>query len=131
MPQVIPRHLRDLPPLMSIDCRLRGLYIARCPRLNLNKTKHIAIPADQVNFAPVTWSPVVPGNHQVTEFPQMEVGVFLPAPPGSLVFGSLVGAAGIPGDPIETSDDGAGNGCGKHLRLQGMASETARTQENR
>jgi hypothetical protein len=116
---------------MTIDSCLGGLYIARCPCLNFNKTKYIAIPADQVNFAPVTWSPVVPGNHQVTEFPQMEVGVFLAATPGSLVFRSLVGRESVPGDPIETSDDGAGNDCWKHLRLQGMASETARAQENR
>ncbi len=131
MPQVIPRHLRDLQPLMTIDSRLGGLYIARRPCLNFNKTKHIAIPADQVNFATVTWSPVVPGNHQVAEFPQMEVGVFLASPPSSLVCRSLVGKEGMLGNPIETSDDGAGNGGGQHIALQRMTGEGTRAQENR
>jgi hypothetical protein len=99
---------------MTIDSRLGGLYITGSPCLNFNKTKHIAIPADQVNLASVTWGPVVPGNHQVTKFPQMEVGVFLAATASPLMLRSPICREDVSGGPIEAADNRAGDRGWKH-----------------
>ena len=114
MPQVIPRDLGDFASFVTIDSGLRGLYIAGCSRLNLNKTKDIVVPSDEVDFATVAGSTVVSGDNEVAEFPQMEVGVFLPPAAGSLVLWFLVTGEGVRCDPIETADDSAGKDGWNH-----------------
>src|SRR5580765_6125882 len=76
-PQVIARHLRHFPSLVPIDSRFRALHIARRPRLNFYKTKHIFLPPDQVDFSTMSRRPKVARNDHITCLSQMEVRIFL------------------------------------------------------
>src|ERR1700749_4200732 len=114
MPQVIARDLSNFPPFMPIDRCLRRLYVVRRARLNLNETKDIAVPADEVNFSPMAGRPVVSGNHDVTKPAQIEIGVFLTASACLLMLGAVVGGKGMRGHPIETPNEAARNRGWKH-----------------
>jgi hypothetical protein len=83
--QVLSRHGRHFAPLVPVHGCCGSLHFERCSGLNFYKTKHIGIPADQVNLSAATRRAVVPGHDRVTQLAQMEVGVFLAAPAGTLV----------------------------------------------
>src|SRR5260370_34676937 len=69
-PQVFAQHLGDLAAFVPVHGGLRGLHIARRSCLNFNKTKHIRIPADQVDFPTATRRAEIARHHHITRLPQ-------------------------------------------------------------
>src|SRR5438309_8083326 len=105
--QVFPHHLGDLAALMAIDGRFRGLHIARCAGFNLDKTKHILVPADQVNFSTAARRAEVARHHGIALLAKVEVSVFFPAGSGALVLRTRVRRQHAGGEPIKAVNDGA------------------------
>ena len=52
MPQIFPRHGDKFAFLVQINRRFRRLYVVCRAGFDLDKTQHILIPANQINFAP-------------------------------------------------------------------------------
>jgi len=65
---------------VAISGRFGGLYAARRPRLNFNKTRQLGTPADQLDFSRLPRRAVVAGDDDVTQAAQMEVSVRFAAP---------------------------------------------------
>jgi hypothetical protein len=102
---------------MAVNGRLRRLHVARRPRLNFYKAKHIRFPANQIDLSAVLWGPEVARHHGVTELPQMKVSVFLSAATGALVlrvFVSLLGRQRTMRQPIEDTDGRVSEASGQH-----------------
>src|SRR5579863_9978395 len=114
VPQIVPRDLSHLPPLMPVYGGFGSFHIPRSASFNLHKTKHIAIPPDQVNLATTARRSVVPGYHHVAEAAQMEVCVLFTANTEPQVGGPLVRRQKTPGQQIEAPDDDSGYPGGKH-----------------
>jgi hypothetical protein len=89
---------------MAVHCRLGSLYVERRTGFNLNKTKYIVVPADQVNLSPLPWRAVVSGHDGVTQLAEMEVSVFFALPAGALMRGQCVWRQSMPGQPVEAAD---------------------------
>jgi hypothetical protein len=110
----LAHHLRDLAPFVPVYCRLRGLYIARGPRLNFNETKNIGFPADQVDLSPAPRRPEISLHHHITQLPQMKIRVFFALRAGALVPRSRVRREHAPRNPIQAVNDSSCKNCGKH-----------------
>jgi hypothetical protein len=89
---------------VAVHCRLGRLYVERCTGFNLNKTKNIVVPADQVNFSPLPWRAVVSGHDDVTQLAKMEVSVFFAAPAGALMLRLSVRRQSVLRQPVEAAD---------------------------
>ena len=90
-----------------------SLYITRRPRLNFNKTKHIGIPADQVDFSPLSRRAVVASHDHVPQAAEMEACVVFALPAGALMLRPLVRRQSMPRQPVEAADGGVGEAAGK------------------
>jgi hypothetical protein len=66
-------------------------HVARSPRFDFDKAEDILVPSDQINFAMVPRRAKVARNYDVSASAQVEVGVFLAAPPCALMRRSLGG----------------------------------------
>ena len=71
-PKVFPRYLGHLAPFVPVHGGLGSLHIPRCPSLNFNKTKHISIPANQVDFASILRRTKIARHDHIAQLPQME-----------------------------------------------------------
>jgi hypothetical protein len=98
---------------MAVHGCFGGLHVTRCPRLNFNKTKHIGIPADQVDFPRLPRRAVVAGHDDITQAAEMEAGVLLAAPPGALMRRPLVRRQSMTRQPVEAADGCVGEAAGK------------------
>jgi hypothetical protein len=93
---------------VAVHGRFGSLYIARRPRLNFNKAKHIGIPADQVDFSRLPRRAVVAGHYHITQTAEMEASVVLSTPAGALMRSPLVRRQGMPRQPVEAADGSVG-----------------------
>lgn len=65
----------------------------RGPGFDFNKAEHIFFPTDQVNLASPQRRAKIAGHHYISQPPQIEIHIFLAAPPRTLVTGPLFGAS--------------------------------------
>jgi len=100
MPKVLVGNGRKPALFIPIDCRLGRLHRARGARLHFNKTQDIVVPANDVDFSPPPSRAKVARHHHISQTPQMEVRILLPAPPGPLMCGNIVGWERSLGDPV-------------------------------
>jgi hypothetical protein len=128
--QVLSCHGSDFAAFVAIYGCFGGLYVARRPGLNLNKTQHIGIPADQVDFSRMPRRAVVAGHNDVTQAAEMETGVVLPATAGALVRRPLVGRQSMPRQPVKAADGGVGETAGEQGCAPEMRLSNAVVQEN-
>jgi hypothetical protein len=77
--------------LVSINGGFGGLYVARCSRLDLDKTESVLVPSDEIEFTAMVWGPVVASDDDIALSPQVEVGIFLAATARTLVRRQVVG----------------------------------------
>jgi len=98
---------------MAVYGRLGSLHVARCPRLNLNKTQHIGIPTYQVNFSRLPRRTVVAGHNNVPQAAQMEAGVVFSTPAGALMCRPLVRRQSMPRQPVKAADGSVGEAAGE------------------
>ena len=81
MPQIFPRHGDKFAFLVQINRRFRRLYVVCRAGFDLDKTQHILIPANQINFAPPPRRTEIARHHDVPKLAQIKVGIFFAAPP--------------------------------------------------
>jgi hypothetical protein len=128
--QVLSGYRRHFAAFMAVDGCLGSLHVARRPRLNFNKTKHICIPADQVDFSRLPRRAVVAGHDHIPLAPQMEAGIVLTAPAGALVRRPLVGRQSMPRQPVKAADGGVGKTAGEQDWAPEMRLSNVVVQEN-
>jgi hypothetical protein len=75
---------------MTINRRFSGLYLARCPRFNLNKTKDVPIPSDKVDLSVAARGTEVSCHDHVTQLAQVKTSLFLALGAGLLALRSGV-----------------------------------------
>src|SRR5260370_17874732 len=87
---IVANHTPDVVALLAVYGCGGKFYIAGCTSFDFDKTEHVLIPADQVNFSMMPWRAEVAGNHDVSATAQVEVGVLLTAPAGALPGGPIL-----------------------------------------
>jgi hypothetical protein len=75
---------------MTIYGGFGGLDVMRRPSFHFDKTEDVSLPPDKIEFAAMMWRAVVARDNGVTSPAQVEVSVFLAAPPGTLVRGHIL-----------------------------------------
>src|SRR5579862_8866562 len=83
--EILARDQFDLPALVAVDGGCSGLHIARGARLHLDKTEHIVVPSDQINFPAAAGRAEIARDHGIAEFSQMKVSRFFAAASGSVM----------------------------------------------
>ena len=116
MAQVFPGDGHKFTALVPINRGFGRLHIAGSAGLDFDKTEDLLVPADQVDFAAPVGCAKIPGNHHVSQLPQVEIGVFLASAAGAEVFSAAVRWQGPAGDPVEDANCGVSNAAGKHER---------------
>jgi len=109
MAQVFPGDGRKFTALVPINRGFGGLHIAGSAGLDFDKTQDVLVPADQVDFAAPVGRAKIPGNHHISQLPQMEIGVFLASAAGAEVFIDVFRRQSAPGDPVEDANRGVSN----------------------
>jgi hypothetical protein len=112
--QVFPHYLRYFPPFVAIYSRFRRLHITRPTRLNLDKTKNIVFPCDQVDLSPAAWCPEVAGYDLVAQSPEVKVSGYFPTLSCALMCRTPVRWKQSHGKAFQTSHDRLRNAGGKH-----------------
>lgn len=64
---------------------LGGLYIVGSPGLDLDETKNIVVPADQIDLPASSGRAIVSADHHVATLAQVEVGILFALPSDLLV----------------------------------------------
>jgi len=100
---------------MAVHCRLWGLHILRCPRLNFNKTKNIRVPADEIDLSAVTWRAEIARHNRIAQLSQVEVSVFLTLRAGALMSRPRVSREHVHRNPIEAVNNRSREAGGKHM----------------
>jgi hypothetical protein len=113
-PHVLSGHLSDFLPLVSIHRRLRSFHAVRCSGFNLNKTKYIVIPRDQVDLTMTARRAEVSRHDHIPEPAQVEVSVFFPANTRALVHRPPIGGQNAFREPVQTSNDDSSESGGQH-----------------
>jgi len=113
-PQVLSCYFCDLAPLVAIDSRLGGLYIARCAGLNLNKTKNIGVPPDQVDFSMAARRTIVTCHDHVAQLAQVEVSMLLALRAGPQVPRLFIRWKCVLRHPIQTANYASREESGEH-----------------
>ncbi len=101
MVQVFVGHGDEFVLLVTVDGQVRGLDMPAGARLYFNKTKDIAVPADEVKLTTTPGRAKISSYHDVAELAQIEVRRFFSAPPGLMVLSYFFGASGAFNEPVE------------------------------
>jgi hypothetical protein len=86
----------------------------RCSSFNLNKTKYIMIPRDQIDLAWAARRAEVSRYHDVTELAQVKVSGFLSASASPLVRRPPIRGKEMLCERVQTFDDDSSQTGGKH-----------------
>ncbi|HXX02661.1 MAG TPA: hypothetical protein VEJ00_15700, partial [Candidatus Acidoferrales bacterium] len=113
-PQVLSCYLRDLAPLMAIDGRLGGLYVTRCAGFNLNKTKNIGVPPDEVDLSRAARRAKVASHDHITQLAQVEVSILFASCAGPQVPRLFIRWKYTLCQPIEAPDNPSREEGGEH-----------------
>jgi hypothetical protein len=114
-PQILPRDLRDFSPFMAIDRSLRSFNVFSCPRFNFYETKHILVPANQVDFSAAPRRSKISGNHDVAGTADMKVGIVFSARTDPQMEWRPVRRKSTVGAPVQGFQDDAETSTGTHL----------------
>src|SRR5215472_7900760 len=90
--------------LFLVHGRMSGLEIARGARLDLDEAEDVAVPPNQVQFAPALRAAVVAGHHHVSLPPQIEVSFFFAAPPDVQMLRPGLPARQDPGERVKRAE---------------------------
>src|ERR1700691_4574809 len=88
-PKVTPHPPPHQSPLVPVDSRFPGLYIACGARLNFHEAKNIRVPSDQVKLSPAARRAEVSRHHGVSQLAQMKVSRLFSPPPGAMMCRNL------------------------------------------
>ena len=112
--QKIAGHQRQLLLFGVIYRCLGGLYVMRCPGLDLDKTEHIPVPAHQIQFSARMRGAGVAGDDHVAAPSKIEVGILFSASASTLVSRHLLRWKGSIRQPIENVHGDLRQASGEH-----------------
>jgi len=108
MVQIFVSHGKQFLQFVAIDGQVGGLDVEGGAGLYFNKTKDIAVPSDEVEFATAAWGAEIAGHNDVAELAQIEVRRFFSAPPGLMVLSYLFGTTSVFKEPVESLESDFG-----------------------
>lgn len=101
--KVSARHSCQLAPLFMIDGSLGGLHIVGSPGFHLNKTKNIAVPADEIDLPAPARRTVIAGNHHIAQLSEIEVGILFALTADLLMRRQLLPGSRLRAETIENA----------------------------
>src|SRR5579863_331863 len=108
MAKIIAGHRGQRALLVAVNRSFGGLHVVGGARLNLNKTEHIAVPPDEIDFSAMVRRAVVASDHDVSRAPQMKISGLFTAATGYLMSGSIAMRQSAVREPIKNADDRVG-----------------------
>lgn len=114
MAEEFARNQAQFPLLVAIHGGFGRFYVARGAGLDLDETKFIFVPSNEVEFAAMMWRTVIAGNDDVALPSKIEVSFLFAAAAGALMGWSSLRWKRVRRQPIESPQRDLREATGEH-----------------
>lgn len=118
MSKVIAGYGDECALLGAIHGSFSGFDVVRGASFDFDKTEHIFLPADQIDFSAMIGRAEIARDHYVSVTAQIKVSGFFAASADAEMIGGFFGRERVGGEPVEGTNRGVGEATGGHHEIR-------------